>query len=94
MYKTIVKPLEGFEKLFDELSEMRANHEAEKEKAIKVAVAEVEAKFADKSAKYDELFAKVSVTEEVEVEDEVTEETEVAEEVAEETKVDENGISF
>lgn len=82
MIKTVVKALEGFETLFDEVSEMKANIEAEKEEAIKVAIAEVEEKYAEKSAKVDELFAKVSVTEEIEVPDEET----VTEEVAEETE--------
>lgn len=82
MLKTVVKALEGFEKLYDEVSEMKANLEAEKDAAIKVAVSEVEARFAEKSTKIDELFAKVSVTEEIEVPDEETE-TEVAEEVTE-----------
>ena len=94
MVKTVVKALEGFEKLYDEVSEMKENLEAEKDEAIKIAVAEVEERYAEKSAKIDELFAKVSVTEEVEVPDEVAEDVEVTEEVAEETKIDENGISF
>lgn len=94
MIKTVVKALEGFEKLYDEVSEMKANLEIEKDEAIKIAVAEVEEKYAEKSAKIDELFAKVSVTEKIEVPDEVAEDVEVVEETAEETKVDENGISF
>lgn len=83
MIKTVVKALEGFEKLYDEVSEMKANLEADKAEAIKVAVAEVEDRYAEKSAKIDELFAKVSVTEEIEVPDEVTEDvvTEETEEV-------------
>lgn len=94
MVKTVVKALEGFEKLYDEVSEMKSNLETEKAEAIKVAIAEVEDKYAEKSAKIDELFAKVSVTEEIEVPDEVAEDNvEVTEEVAAETKVDE-GISF
>lgn len=70
MTKTVVKAAQGFERLFDEVNEMRNNHEAEKEEAIKAAIADVEAKFAEKSAKLDELFAKVSETEEIEVPDE------------------------
>lgn len=94
MVKTVVKALEGFEKLYDEVSEMKSNLETEKAEAIKVAIAEVEDKYAEKSAKIDELFAKVSVTEEIEVPDEVAEDNvEVTEEVTAETKVDE-GISF
>lgn len=101
MVKTVVKALEGFEKLYDEVSEMKANLESEKAEAIKVAVAQVEARYAEKSSKIDELFAKVSVTEEIEVPDEVTEENvEVAEEVAEQVEPVEEvpeegtGISF
>lgn len=91
MFKTVVKALEGFEKLYDEVSEMKANLEAEKENAKEVAIAEVEAKYAEKSAKIDELFAKVSVTEEIEIEDEVTEE--VVSEETEET-VSDGTIAF
>lgn len=80
MLKKVVKALEGFEELYDKTSEMKANLEVEKEEAIKVAVAEVEERYAEKSAKIDEVFAQVSVTEEIEVPDE----EEVVEPVAEE----------
>lgn len=79
MIKTVVKALEGFEKQFDELNEMKANLELEKEEAIKVAIAEVEAKFATKSQRIDMVLETVSVTEEIEVEDEVAEEESVVE---------------
>ncbi len=86
MLKKVVKALEGFEELFDKISEMKANLEAEKEEAIKVAVAEVEERYAKKSAKIDEFFAGVSETEEIEVPDE----EEVVEPVAEEEVVTED----
>lgn len=91
MLKKVVKALEGFEELYDKVSEMKANLEVEKEEAIKVAVAEVEERYAEKSAKIDEVFAQVSETEEVEEPDE-----EVAEEVAEEAEVlpEDGTISF
>lgn len=81
MLKTVVKALEGFETLYEQVSEMKANIEADKEEAIKIAVADVEAKFAEKSTKIDELLAKVSETEEIEVPDE--ESVEVVEEATE-----------
>lgn len=95
MLKTVVKALEGFERQFDELTEMKANLEAEKEEAKQVAIAEVEKKFEEKSQRIDKVLETVSVTEEVEVPDEeVIEDTEAVEteEVSEE--VAENGITF
>lgn len=86
MLKKVVKALEGFEELYDKVSEMKANLEVEKEEAIKVAVAEVEERYAEKSAKIDEVFAQVSETEEIEVPDE----EEVVEPVAEEEVVTED----
>lgn len=95
MLKTVVKALEGFERQFDELTEMKANLEAEKEEAKQVAIAEVEKKFEEKSQRIDKVLETVSVTEEVEVPDEeVIEDAETVEteEVSEE--VAENGITF
>lgn len=95
MLKTVVKALEGFERQFDELTEMKANLEAEKEEAKQVAIAEVEKKFEEKSQRIDKVLETVSVTEEVEVPDEeVVEDAEAVEteEVSEE--VAENGITF
>lgn len=95
MLKTVVKALEGFERQFDELTEMKANLEAEKEEAKQVAIAEVEKKFEEKSQRIDKVLETVSVTEEVEVPDEeVVEDAETVEteEVSEE--VAENGITF
>lgn len=95
MLKTVVKALEGFERQFDELTEMKANLEAEKEEAKQVAIAEVEKKFEEKSQRIDKVLETVSVTEEVEVPDEeVIEDAEAVEteEVSEE--VAENGITF
>lgn len=86
MLKKVVKALEGFEELYDKVSEMKANLEVEKEEAIKVAVAEVEERYAEKSAKIDEVFAQVSETEEIKVPDE----EEVVEPVAEEEVVTED----
>lgn len=93
MLKTVVKALEGFERQFDELTEMKANLEAEKEEAKQIAIAEVEKKFEEKSQRIDKVLETVSVTEKIEVPDEVdvaedSEAVENAEDVAE------NGISF
>ena len=66
MIKTEVKALEGFEKMYDELNEMKANLDAQKAHDIEIAIAQVEAKYAEKSAKIDEILAGVSVTVEVE----------------------------
>lgn len=77
MIKTVVKALEGFERQFDDLNEMKANLELEKEEAKKVAIAEVEAKFAVKSERIDKVLETVSVTEEIEVPDEEVVTTEV-----------------
>lgn len=97
MIKTEVKALEGFEKMYDELNEMKANLDAQKAHDIEIAIAQVEEKYAEKSAKIDEILAGVSVTVEVEVEDEVAEEEVVvdAEQVeATEVSVEDTGISF
>lgn len=83
MLKKVVKALEGFEDLYDKVSEMKENLEAEKQEAIKIAVAEVEERYAEKSAKIDEVFAQVSETEEVEVPDEEVVAEPVSEEVSE-----------
>lgn len=83
--KTVVKALEGFERQFDELNEMKANLEVEKEMARQEALAEVDRKFADKEVQIDKVLATVTQVEEVEVPDEV----EVVEEsVAEEVPVE------
>lgn len=89
MLKKVVKALEGFEELYDKVSEMKANLEVEKEEAIKVAVAEVEERYAEKSAKIDEVFAQVSETEEIEVPDE----EEVVEPVAEEVVTEDDATA-
>ena len=82
MIKTIVKPLEGFEKMFDDLNEMKANLDAEKADAIAVAIAEVEARFSNKSERIEKALEMVSETEEIEVPEEVVceEQTETVEE--------------
>lgn len=83
--KTITKAKEGWEELYDKVVAMRDNLEAEKEEAIKVAIADVESKFVARADEIAGVFAQVSVTEEIEVPDEeepvVTEEAqpEVAE---------------
>lgn len=86
MLKTVVKADDGLEDLFDKISEMKANLEIEKQEAIKVAIAEVEAKYAELSAKYERLFAEVSKTVEIEVEDEIEDEVKT-EDAVEETPV-------
>lgn len=93
MLKTVVKALEDFERQFNELTEMKANLELEKEEAIKIAIAEVEAKFEEKSQRIDKVLETVSVTEEIEVpdEEEIVEDSETVENVE---NVAENGISF
>lgn len=82
MFKTVVKALEGFEKQFDELNEMKANLENDKEIAKQEALAEVERKFEVRQSQIDRVLETVSVTEEIEVPDEEivsSEEVEVAE---------------
>jgi hypothetical protein len=86
MLKTVVKALEGFEKQFDDLNEMKANLDTEIEAAKKVAIEEVEARFAIKSERIDNALKAVSETVEVEVEDEITEVVET-EDAVEETPV-------
>lgn len=71
MIRTVVKALEGFEKQFDELNEMKANLVAEKDIAIQEAIAEVDKKFAEKEIKIDRVLEVVSETYEEEVPDEV-----------------------
>lgn len=93
MLKPVVKALEGFERQFDELTEMKANLEAEKEEAKQIAIAEVEKKFEEKSQRIDKVLETVSVTKEIEVpdEEEIVEDSETVENVED---VAENGISF
>lgn len=93
MLKPVVKALEGFERQFDELTEMKANLEAEKEEAKQIAIAEVEKKFEEKSQRIDKVLETVSVTEKIEVpdEEEIVEDSETVENVED---VAENGISF
>lgn len=86
MIKTVVKALEGFEKQFNEINEMKANLEKDKEVAIQAAIAEVEEKFVEKSERLDKVLALVSVTEEIEVPDE--EEPSVTEDTAQEVQTD------
>lgn len=85
MTKTVVKALEGFEKMYDELNEMKANLEVEKEHEKEVAFAKIEEKYSDKSAKIDEILAGVSVTEEIEVPDEEVSVESVEDKTAEKT---------
>lgn len=95
MLKTVVKALEGFEKQFDELVEMKANLEREKEMAKEIALAEVEKKFEEKAQRIDKVLETVSETEEIEVPDEeVTEEAETVEDTETAEEVKENGIAF
>ena len=94
MIKTVVKALEGFEKQFDEVSEMKLKLNDEKVFAKELALAKVEEEFAEKARKIDNVLGVISVTEEIEVPDEevepvveeevATEETECAEEITEE----------
>lgn len=69
MTKTVLKALEGFERQFDELQEMKANLENEKEIAKNEALLEVERKFALKSEQIERVIATVSIAEEIEVPD-------------------------
>ena len=95
MIKTVVKALEGFEKQFDDLTEMKANLEADKAEAIKVAIAEVEARFVTKSERIDKVLETVSETEEIEVPDEEVVTTDVVydgEVVAEVATVESNTL--
>lgn len=86
MIKTVVKALEGFEKQFDELNEMKANLENDKEIAKQEALAEVERKFEARQSQIDRVLETVSVTEEIEVADE--EEVVAVDEVAESENID------
>ena len=86
MLKTVVKALEGFEKQFDDLNEMKANLDIEIEEAKKVAIAEVEARFEVKSQRIDNALKAVSETVEIEVEDEIEDEVKT-EDAVEETPV-------
>lgn len=70
MFKTVVKALEGFEKQFDELNEMKANLENDKEIAKQEALAEVDRKFEQRQSQIDKALETVSVIEEIEVADE------------------------
>lgn len=95
MLKPVVKALEGFEKQFDELVEMKANLEREKEMAKEIALAEVEKKFEEKAQRIDKVLETVSETKEIEVPDEeVTEEAETVEDTETAEEVKENGIAF
>ena len=95
MLKTVVKALEGFERQFDELTEMKANLEAEKEEAKQVAIAEVEKKFEEKSQRIDKVLETVSVTEKFEVPDEeIIEDAETVENAEASEEVTESGIAF
>lgn len=77
MKKTIVKALEGFEKQFDDLNEMKANIQNEIEIAKADAIAEVEARFAVKVQRIDKVLEDVSVTEEIEVAEEEKQDAEI-----------------
>ena len=87
MIKIEVKPLEGFENIFDELNAKKASLEADKEIAIQEAIAAVEVRFAENAERIDKAIESISISEEVEVPDE-----ELAEEVSEDTE--NNGINF
>lgn len=76
MIKTVIKALEGFETIFDELNYKKESLEADKQTAIQEAIAQVEAKFAENAERIDKAIETISVTEEIEVPDEeVVEET-------------------
>ena len=87
MIKTVVKALEGFETIFDELNAKKVNLEADKEVAIQEAIAEVVAKFAENAERIDKAIETISITEEIEVPDE-----EISEEVA--TEQVDNTITY
>lgn len=91
MIKTIVKAKsEILESVFEELKTMIENLDARKEEKIKLAIEEVEKSFENESKELQEVFASVSITEEIEVPDEepVVEatETEVQEEPQQSTQ--------
>lgn len=71
MVKTVTTPIEGFENLYAELSEMQDKHEANKQAEIDRAVAAVEERYAEMSERIEKLKAEISVTEEIEVEEPV-----------------------
>ena len=83
MTKIIVKALEGFEKIFDELNEMKMNIEADKQTAYEEAMLKIDEEFAEKLDRIDRSLEVVSTTEEIEVPDE---EEVVVEETAEVTE--------
>lgn len=84
MIKTVVKALEGFEKQFEEINEMKAKLDEEKELARQVALEQVELNFAERARKIDNVLAVISETEEIEVPDEPVAEEEIATENSEE----------
>lgn len=90
MVKTVVKALEGFEDIFELIRVKKERLGFEKEEAIKVAIAEVEARFAADADRLDKALADVSVTEEIEVPDEIeiTDDAAVEGDVVEEVSVD------
>lgn len=83
MIKTVVKALEGFERQFEEVCEMKARLDEEKEYAKALAIQKVEADFADRARKIDSVLEVMSVTEEIEVPDEPVVEEIVAENIEE-----------
>lgn len=81
MVKTVVKALEGFEDIFELIRAKQERLGFEKDEAIKVAIAEVDARFAADADRLDKALADVSVTEEIEVPDEIEITDNAAEEV-------------
>lgn len=71
MVKTIVEALEGYEDIYELVNQKVVNFEARKAEAIEKAIAEVEERFAEERGRLERALAEVSVTKEIEVEDEV-----------------------
>ena len=91
MIKTVVKALEGFEKQFEEVSAKKAQLDEEKANAKELALAKVDADFAEKARIIDNVLELLSETEEIEVPDEpveVAEEVNAAENTEEVTEVE------
>ena len=75
MVEIVEKVREGFEPMKAELDEMKANIEAEKAVEREEFEKELEAKFADRAERIDNILSQIVYTEEVEVPDPIEEQT-------------------
>ena len=95
MLKEIRKARAGYEGIVELLEQKKAHLEDEKAEAIKVAVAEVEKRFAEDSEHIDRMYEESTIVEQVEVPDEEFETHETEELVnAEVVEAEHNTIDF